>query len=283
VNAGDRLHYEVHDGHGPFLLLVHGFLSSRAQWLPNLDALSSVSRPVVVELWGHGRSPSPAQDAAYIPESYVTEFERIRQALGVDRWLICGQSLGAALTLRYALAHPERVIAQVFTNSMSALAEDGWEERVRPVIEAQARRLETEGRAALDGHPLNPARSSRLSPELRDAFTADAQLLDPRGVAQCGLVTVPSSSVRNGVADNRVPSLLVTGQREERFALYRRFAEETMPLLRSVVLDGGHAVNLDAPDAFNDAVTAFLRECAKASGQAAGGSASSSAAGTINP
>ena len=44
---------------------------------------------------------------------------------------VCGQSLGATLTLRYALDHPERVLAQVFTNSTSALADSDWVAGVR--------------------------------------------------------------------------------------------------------------------------------------------------------
>ena len=62
-----RLYYEVHDGDGPHLLLVHGILCSRALWMPNLEALSTVARPVVVELFGHGRSPSPEDADAYTP------------------------------------------------------------------------------------------------------------------------------------------------------------------------------------------------------------------------
>ncbi|PON15417.1 hypothetical protein C2W62_23895 [Candidatus Entotheonella serta] len=58
-------HYDIHDGTGPYLLMVHGFLSSRSQWKLNLDALCQVSRPVVVELWGHGRSPSPDDPHCY--------------------------------------------------------------------------------------------------------------------------------------------------------------------------------------------------------------------------
>ena len=118
VPAGNTgCHYEVHGTAGPHLLLVHGLLSSREQWTPNLAALTQHYRPVIVELLGHGRSPSPEDPAAYRPEAIVADLERIRSALGVERWLVCGQSLGAALTLRYALRHPERVIAQVFTNS----------------------------------------------------------------------------------------------------------------------------------------------------------------------
>ena len=103
------LYYEVHEGDGPYLLLVHGLLSSRAQWRPNLRALQRVSRPVVVELLGHGRSPAPHGPDAYRPDAYSRAFEELREALGAERWLVCGQSLGAALTFRYALSHPERL------------------------------------------------------------------------------------------------------------------------------------------------------------------------------
>ena len=261
-NAGEPLlHYEVHGRDGPFLLLVHGLLSSRAQWLPNLEALSACCRPVVVELLGHGRSPTPDDPACYTPSSYVAGFERIRRLLGVERWLICGQSLGAALTLRYALDHPQRVIAQVFTNSNSALAEDGWAERVRPAMEAQARRLEEEGRRLLDEHPLNPGRGRRLPADVRAAFVADSALHTPRGIGFTGLYTVPDSSVRRRVGENAVSALLVAGEREERFAPHRRFAERNMPHLEVVGLNAGHAVNIGAAGEFNAAVTAFIARC----------------------
>lgn len=251
------IHYDVHGDHGPFALLVHGFLSSRTQWLPNVDALSHWCRPVVAELLGHGRSPSPEDPAPYAPACYVAEFERIRESLGAERWIVIGQSLGAALTLRYALDRPRRFIAHVFTNSNSALAEDGWEERVRPGVEAQAARLRAEGRAAIDDHPLHPLRHKRLPADLRAAFEADAALLDPVGVANTGLYTVPPSSSRARIHENRVPSLLMFGKRETRFAPHARFAGENMPSLTVVRLDGGHAVNIDDPDGFNAAAREF--------------------------
>ncbi len=258
MTAAPLLHYEIHGESGPFVLLVHGFLSSRAQWLPNLDALSVVARPVVVELFGHGRSPSPEDLLCYTPQRYVEQFERIRIALGAERWLVIGQSLGAALTLRYAFDHPQRLIAHVFTNSTSALAEDGWAEQVRPVMEAQTERLRANGRAVLDDHPLNPARGTRLPAPLLDAFRADSALLDPEGIANTGLYTVPESSVRARVGENSVPTLLVVGEREQRFVTHRRYAEQHMASLEVLALDGGHAVNIDAAGAFNEAVIAFF-------------------------
>jgi pimeloyl-ACP methyl ester carboxylesterase len=253
------LSYDLHEGEGSWLLLVHGMLASRAQWLPNLEALATVSRPVVVELLGHGRSPSPEDPEPYRPESYVEEFERIRRVLGAEDWLICGQSLGAALTLRYALDHPDRVRGHVFTNSNSALAEPEWSEAIRSGLREQARRLEAGGRKIIDEMPIHPGRSRHTPPDVRDALVADCALHDPRGVVQTLLYTVPDSPVRGRVGKNRVPSLLVVGEREAQFAPHARFAEEAMPSLEVVRLDAGHAVNLQAAKGFNDAVARFVR------------------------
>jgi pimeloyl-ACP methyl ester carboxylesterase len=252
------LHVEVHGTAGPFVLLVHGILASRAQWLRNLDALSAVARPVVVELLGHGRSPSPEDPAAYAPSGYLAEFERVRKAVGADRWVVCGQSLGAALTLRYALVHSDRVVGQVFTNSNSALAEPGWVERTRPELDAIADRLEIEGRSTLAELSMHPSRGRRLPGDVRDALTADAELHEPAGVARTFRHTVPASPVHSLVATNRVPALLVVGRHERGFAPARRYAEAVMPQLTVVEADAGHAVNAEDAPCFNTAVAAFL-------------------------
>ena len=253
------LYFELHGSEGPYLLLVHGFLSSRAHWLLNLDALSGFCRPVVIELLGHARSPTPDDPAAYSPVSYVAEFEAIRESLDADRWLICGQSLGAALTLRYALDHPDHVIAQVFTNSNSALAGDDWAARVMPIMKAQARQLEREGRAALDNHPFRPTRSRRLPPDAKEALIADYELHNPIGIARTAVHTIPYSSVRDRVDETNVPTLLVAGDREEGFRDQRRFAEQALPGISVLGLDAGHAVNIEAAPAFNVAVSEFFR------------------------
>jgi 2-succinyl-6-hydroxy-2,4-cyclohexadiene-1-carboxylate synthase len=252
------LHCEIHEGRGPFLLLVHGVLSGRSQWRLNLAALAQVARPVVIELWGHGRSPSPDDAALYEPAGYVRLFEQIRVALAADRWFVCGQSLGGALTLRYALDHPERVIAHVFTNSMSALADAEWVARTRQSTPALADMVEQGGREVIERLPIHPARAKRIPEVAHRALLEDAALLDPRGVAQTFRHTVPNSSVRDRAAENRPPTLLVCGTREIRFRPHREFAERVMPRLEVVGLDAGHAVNLEAAAAFDAFVCQFL-------------------------
>lgn len=254
------MHIEVHDGAGPYLLLVHGICSSRAQWRPNLAGLAAFSRPVVVELLGHGRSESPADAAAYSVDAYIARFEAIRERLGVERWAICGQSFGAGLTLNYALARPERVIGQMFTNSNSALA------RRNPAITDETRlaRLagfEDRGRAALEAMPFYPKRSGRLAPEVEAELIADAELISLTGVAQGLRHTSPGLSVIDRFGETCVATLLVNGRREKSFQAVRDEAARLLPTLEVVDLDGGHPINLDQPGAFNAAVGAFLKRC----------------------
>ena len=248
-----RLHHEVHGHQGPYLLLVHGMLSSRAQWRLNLEAFQRFCRPVVVELFGHGRSPTPAEATHYHPLAYLSQFEKLRQELGVERWLLCGQSLGASLTIRYALEFPRRVIAQVVTNSRSALSDEQW---IEPMQE-QARKLQEQGSQYIAQHPLNPARSKRMAPVVRQAFEEDVRLISVEGLARTGLYTVCNAPLRGQLKLNRVPCLLVNGVWEKKFQAHRDYFLNHTPHSEVVDLPGGHAVNLDAPEEFNQAVSAF--------------------------
>ncbi len=66
---------------------------------------------------GCGRSvPLARPDAALTANStdhLIADLERIRAALGIERWLVCGGSWGSLLALAYAQAHPGRVLGLV--------------------------------------------------------------------------------------------------------------------------------------------------------------------------
>ena len=251
------LHVDVHPGDGPPMLMVHGLMAGRELWSANIDALRAVVTPVVVELYGHGRSPRGLGDDLHRPARYVAEFERIRADLGVERWFVTGQSLGAGLTVRYALDHPDRVLGQVITNSVSALAERvGTDEG----IDAAARHTEDGGIVGLRNHRLNPARARRIVSPVRDALAADLHLIDPAAVAAAMRFTSHGGSSRGRLHLNTVPTLLVAGELEEAFVEPTHFAEQHMPMLEVVrVADAGHSPNAEAPDAFNAAVIGFVR------------------------
>jgi Predicted hydrolases or acyltransferases (alpha/beta hydrolase superfamily) len=121
---------------------------------------------VVVELWGHGKSPSPEEQKRYEPHGYIEEFENIREELEIDRIWLIGQSMGAALVMHYAVSHPERVGGLIITNSASGFAEPTeWQERNRTMVSKIADQVDEEGVECLRDSWINPGRSKRIATE----------------------------------------------------------------------------------------------------------------------
>ncbi|MEJ2131696.1 MAG: alpha/beta fold hydrolase [Gammaproteobacteria bacterium] len=259
----ERLQYVVHEGDGPPLLMLHGVLSSNAQWLPNVEALRRVATPVTVEMWGHGSSPSPLDVERYRPQSYVDEFETIRGELGIERWYLCGYSLGAGITIRYAFTHPERVIAHVFTNSASAFADRETRERFSADPGQVIARFEAGGLAAIEAIPVHPKHARRLPENVYRALCRDAERLDPGGVARTLAYTNAHASVREELHRNTRPALLAFGRLEKRFRANCEFAKANMPHLTVAELEAGHAVNAQDAEGFNAAVAGFLTKWAR--------------------
>jgi proline iminopeptidase len=112
-------------------------------------------RIVLFDQRGCGRSLPHASEAdADLADNttwhLVDDMEKLREHLGIDRWLVSGGSWGSTLALAYAETHPERVtelvLRGIFTlrpveldwfyeGGAAAVFPDLWEEFVAPVPE----------------------------------------------------------------------------------------------------------------------------------------------------
>lgn len=115
VGDGQRLSWEIlgnPDGR-PAVALHGGPGSGRSPVvLRNVDL--DVYRLVRFDQRGCGRSLPHAADPDHdlsvnTTDHLVADIERLREHLGIDRWLVMGGSWGSTLALAYALRHPERV------------------------------------------------------------------------------------------------------------------------------------------------------------------------------
>ena len=247
----EHLQFEVGgDGSKQTLLLLHGFMSSNLQWALNFERLLEHFRLVTVELWGHGESPSPRAPEAYRVERYVAELERIRKAVGVERWLVCGQSFGAGITIRYALEHPEVVRGLIVTNSRSALNDVSRNARASGDLAAWQK-------LDLRALPLHPCHARRFPADLKARMEAAADTIDRYALWQATVTTVGELSCRDVAGELAVPVLLVNGRYEKSFQADRDYAVATIPNVDVVDLEAGHSVNVEAPVPFERAVIEF--------------------------
>jgi proline iminopeptidase len=89
-------------------------------------------RVVLFDQGGCGRSIPHASDPATDMSRNTTghllrDMERLREHLGIDRWLLCGGSWGSTLILAYAERHPERVTEIVISAvTTSRRSETDW-------------------------------------------------------------------------------------------------------------------------------------------------------------
>lgn len=249
----ELLHFERAGSVGrPVLLMLHGFLSSNLQWSPNRGPLGRHFELVLAELWGHGRSPAPRSPEAYRVDRYVEELEHIRETVGAKHWLVCGQSFGAGIAIRYALAHPEATAGLVVTNSRSALNDVSAEARTSGDLPAwqalDLRRL-----------PLHPCHARRFPADLKAEMEAAADAVDRYALWQATTITASGTCCRAVASQIAVPTLLVNGRFEKRFQADRDFAAAAIPGIEVVDLDAGHSVNIEAAAGFDRAVIDFSR------------------------
>jgi 3-oxoadipate enol-lactonase len=116
-------------GEGPVLVWAHGLLTDMVfedeiGWL-DWDELAASLTLVRYDMRGHGRSQFTRDAAAYTWQSHAEDLIGVADALGLDRFVAGGQSMGAAAALLAALAVPKRVAALVLMTPPAA-----WERRV---------------------------------------------------------------------------------------------------------------------------------------------------------
>jgi proline iminopeptidase len=115
VGDGNRVYWEqCGDPDGKPALVVHGGPGSGCSTGMRRAVDPSRYRVVLFDQRGCGRSVPHASDPAADMSVNTTwhlieDMERLREHLGIERWLLWGGSWGSTLALAYAERHPERV------------------------------------------------------------------------------------------------------------------------------------------------------------------------------
>lgn len=116
----------------PLLVLGPSLGTSTILWENALPVLASRYRVVAWDLPGHGSSPSATE--SFTVADLADAVAGAIRALGAERVLYAGVSLGGATGLELGLRHPELVSALAIVASGAQLGEPaGWNERAATV------------------------------------------------------------------------------------------------------------------------------------------------------
>ncbi|HEU5431722.1 MAG TPA: proline iminopeptidase-family hydrolase, partial [Thermomicrobiales bacterium] len=145
---GGRVWYESAGEGRVALLLLHGGPGAPSDYLTPLMALADDGYRVVrYDQLGSRRSDKPDDPSLWQVPRFVGEVEAVRQALGLGRMHLLGQSWGAFLALEYAMHHGDVLRSLTIASGAASTAEclagmRRWRDALPPAMQTALTRCE---------------------------------------------------------------------------------------------------------------------------------------------
>lgn len=181
------------DADGTPVVFVHGNISSSAFWQPTMLALAGV-RSIAIDLRGFGGSQTLPVDATRGVGDYADDVHAVLDALGVDRAVLVGWSMGGGVVMQMLIDRPGLVDGLVLVSPVSPYGFGG--------TAADGSLLTPDG-AGTGGGGANPDFVQRLV----DGDTTAAEQTSPRSVFRAAYVAPGYTSDHE---DRWVASMLTT-------------------------------------------------------------------------
>ena len=269
ASDGARVPYRV-KGTGPALVMVHGWSQSGAMFRHQLEHLSDRYTVIVPDVRGHGEASVPRGGLRMA--RLARDLDELIVHLGLDRVNLLGWSMGASILWAYVDLFGTADVARfVFVDQPAMLtilpgsdeaeaAEAGAIFTVPQLYDLHAALLGPGGDATRAGFVAGMV-TKTIAPALYDWILAE-NAKTPRAVAAGLLLSHCTSDWRDVLARIDRPTLVIAGgvshvdPRSQRYiharvagSAYHEFGADQ---------GGAHFPFLEAPDAFNRVVGAFL-------------------------
>lgn len=253
-----RLRYRD-EGHGPPVLMVHGWTLDLEMWEPQVAVLCDAFRLIRFDRRGFGLSsgrPSVAQD--------IADIGSLCDHLAIGRVALVGMSQGVRAVMGFALAAPERASCMILDGppdcGRDPLSADdevpiGYYRGVARSRGMGALRRE------LATHPLLSLRTS--DPRMHEILSAMIMRYPGNDLVEPS-VTPGAPAGSSLIGSINMPVLVITGDHDlaSRTRAANDLAGQLRTAVRVVIQASGHLPNLDNPTGYNAVVRRFLEQYA---------------------
>lgn len=234
-------------GSGHKMLYVHGTGCNGQVWLPHMAAIADAHTPVAIDLPGHGGSPGFGFRGVGDYTYFVVELSK---ALGWNRFVLAGHSLGGAIALLAALYHGKLLDGLILVDTGARL-------RVDQALLHGARAAAEARRAPATDRSWGFA--SGTSQSVVDAVQKLTGDTDPEVTYQ-DWIADDTFDVMSRLKDIRVPTLAICGAQDRLTPVkYHQFLAAQIPGCRlEIVEEAGHWMFWEQPETFTRTVRSFL-------------------------
>ena len=230
-------------GEGPPLAFLHGFSGNHLSWWQQVPAFEGSYRCLAPDQRGFGLSADAPDGPG--ASAFVDDLAAVLGALDAGRVALVGHSMSGWTAAAFAARHPDRVAALVLSGTPAGLLS---RERHEELLEQAG----TDGFPEPD--PLDPERAflsesiTELNRHAPPSFDEVRPIVERFETDPDRLAGVPTLAVA-GEFDPFMPPAALE-------ALADRLGDVTV----ATVEGAAHSANFERPEAFNDAVGAFLEE-----------------------
>jgi pimeloyl-ACP methyl ester carboxylesterase len=249
-------------------VLVHGYTGSRDDFREHVPELARLGRTIALDQRGHGGTTNSGRAADYTWDGLVADLLGAFDALGIERADLLGHSLGGMVTLRFTLAHPERVASLILMDTSPRPLPTRFNEEARAALLERAR---TEGMPALvktlrEWGARMPTPPSMLRARERmgeDVFweRIERKLLamDPVAWDQLARTIADHGSAVDRLGEIRCPTLVLVGAEDAPFLAPSDELERGIAGAQRVTIpDAAHSPQLENPARWFEAIRGHL-------------------------
>jgi pimeloyl-ACP methyl ester carboxylesterase len=245
---GVALFYDEAGSGAPPILLVHGWTGDHTYLAPQFEHFRREHRTIAVDLRGHGRSDTPAQD--YTMAGFADDLAWLCGELGVYKPVVVGHSMGGVVALELAARHPDLPAAIVALDSL-----------ILPLPEIQAAiasftpLLRTDGfreaQRAFVAQFFGPADDAERKARILDGMSSA-----PQQVMASSWEDLVSCDTAAAAAACTAPLLYISAGLT--LTDLARLRELCPHLLTAQTAGGGHFHQLEVPEQINAMIDRFL-------------------------
>ena len=231
----------------PPLVLIHGAGGTHLHWPPELRRMEGVE-VFGIDLPGHGRSEGQPEKSI---EGYASRLTEWMDALGLNRAVLIGHSMGGGISLTLSMQAPERVAGMVLVGSGAKL-------RVHPQILSLT---ETEGSFQQAAELITTwAFSTHTGARIKE-LALSRMMEVPAHVMHADFQACDRFDMMDILSEIMVPTLVICGLQDQLTpAKFSRYLADQLPNATLELVEGaGHMVMLEKPEALVGPLRTFLK------------------------
>ena len=248
------LHYELAGPAGaPVVVLSNSLGTTLEMWAPQVEALARTFRVLRYDTRGHGRSELPPPP--YAIDDYGRDVLALLDLLDIERAHFVGLSMGGLTGQWLGIHASSRIDKLVLSNTAACIGKpEGWRERIELV---RSRGLD-EVAAGSPARWFTQAFAAAHGPTV-EALTARLRTLSPEGYA-AGCDVLARTDLRGEIARIACPTLVIAGEHDPVTTVAdAQFMVDRIRGAQLVTVDASHLSNVEAAQAFTEALLNFLR------------------------